>query len=69
MDNITRLDIERDGVERAGGLASERTEAEQRAKDYQSHLKRMESDPEYRLRWEQNERELEEAKSRGYEHL
>lgn len=66
MENITRLDIERDGLERAGGLASARTAAEQRAKDYQVHLKRMESDPEYRLRWEQNEREFEEAKKRNF---
>jgi hypothetical protein len=69
LDQVTRDDIQREGLHQPAPLCSARTEAAQRAKDYEAHLKRMEIDPEYRMRWEQNEREMEEAKKRGYEHL
>ena len=66
MEDVTRQDIDNYGLNQAQPLCSARTAAEQRAKDYQEHLKRMEADPEYRMRWEQNEREFEEAKQRNY---
>lgn len=69
MDNVTRLDIENYGLNQAKPLCSGRTAAEQRAKDYQAHLKRMEVDEDYRYRMMQNEQAWEEAKARGYEHL
>lgn len=69
MEQVTRLDIERDGINQPAPLASARTEAEQRKAEYNLHCKRMEVDQEYRMKWEAREREFEEAKARGYEHI
>jgi len=69
MEQVTRLDIERDGLNQPAPLASARPEAEQRNKEYQAHLERMEVDQEYRMKWEAREKEFEEAKARGYEHI
>lgn len=66
MEQVTRLDIERDGLNQAQPLCSKRAAAEQRRAEYDKHCQRMESDPEYRLRWEQREKEFEEAKQRNY---
>ena len=66
MEEVTRLDIQRDGLHQAQPLASARTAAEERAKEYQEHCKRLEADEEYRMKWEQRERELQEAKQRNY---
>ena len=47
MEEITRLDIQRDGLNQAQPLASARSAAEQRAKEYRAHLKRLEWDEDY----------------------
>lgn len=69
MEQVTRDDIQREGLHQPAPLCSARTEAAQRAKDYEAHLKRMEWDEDYRYRMMQNEVEWEEAKQRGFEHL
>jgi len=66
LDQTTRDDISRDGLNQAQPLASARPEAEQRRKEYNEHCKRMEADPEYRMKWEQREKDMEEAKERNY---
>lgn len=66
LDQTTRDDIQRDGLSQAQPLASARTGAEQRHKEYIAHCKRMDNDPEYRMKWEQRERDIEEAKQRNY---
>ena len=66
LDQTTRDDIQRDGLNHPQPLASARSASEQRAKEYQEHCKRLEADEEYRMRWEQRERELTEAKQRNY---
>ena len=47
LDQTTRDDIQRDGYNQAQPLASARPEAEQRAKEYRAHLKRLEWDEDY----------------------
>jgi hypothetical protein len=66
MEDVTRLDIQRDGLSQAQPLASARTGSEQRHKEYMAHIDRMDNDPEYRMKWEQRERDMEEAKQRNY---
>jgi len=66
MEQVTSLDIERDGLNQATPLASARPEAEQRRAEYNLHCKRMEVDQEYRMKWEQREKEFEEAKQRNF---
>jgi hypothetical protein len=66
MEEVTILDIQRDGLSQAARLASGRKAAEQRRAEYNAHCKRMENDPEYRMKWEQRERDMEEAKQRNY---
>ena len=66
LDQTTRDDIQRYGLHQSQPLASARTGAEQRHKEYMAHCKRLEADEEYRMKWEQRERELQEAKQRNY---
>mgnify|MGYP000479304370 CR=1 FL=1 len=66
LDQTTRDDIQREGLNHPQPLASARSASEQRHKEYMAHLDRMEADPEYRMKWEQRERELTEAKQRNY---
>lgn len=66
MEQVTRDDIARDGLNQPAPLCSARTESEQRRVEYNLHCKRMEVDQEYRMKWEQREREFEEAKQRNF---
>jgi hypothetical protein len=66
LEQTTRDDIARDGLSTAQPLASGRNAAAERKAEYDLHCKRMEVDKEYRLRWEQREKEFEESKKRNY---
>ena len=66
LTQIDKDNISIYGLHQAQPLASARTGAEQRRQEYNEHCKRMEADPEYRMKWEQRERELHEAKQRNY---
>ena len=66
LEQTTRDDIARDGLSTAQPLASSRKAAAERKAEYDLHCKRMEADKEYRLRWEQREKEFEESKKRNY---
>lgn len=62
MEEVTRLDIQREGYNQAQPLASARNAAEQRRKEYNEHCKRMEADPEYRMKWERREKDFQSEK-------
>ena len=66
LEQTTRDDIARDGLSTAQPLASGRKAAAERKSEYDLHCKRMEADQEYRLRWEQREKEFEQDKQRNY---
>ena len=66
MDQVTRDDIARDGLNQPAPLASARTGAEQRNKEYQAHLERLKWDDDYRYKWEQNEKEWEERQKQNF---
>ena len=66
MDQPTILDIERDGLESSGGNCEVSSERQARHQDYLKHLERMRVDDDYRYKWEQNEREYQEARKRHY---
>jgi hypothetical protein len=66
LDPIQQHHIENYGLNQAQPLASARSAAEERRKEYNEHCKRMEADPEYRMKWEQREKDMEEAKQRNY---
>ena len=65
MDNVTRMDIERDGLERTSSISGVSTERQDKHAAYLKHLKRMESDEDYRHKWMQNERDMIEAQKRN----
>jgi len=66
LDQTTRDDISRDGLHQAQPLASARSAADERHKEYMAHLERMKWDDDYRYKWEQREKDMEEAKQRNY---
>lgn len=66
MDQVTQLDIARDGYNQPQPLCSARTGAEQRNKEYQAHLERLKWDEDYRYKWEQNQKEWEERQKQNF---
>jgi len=66
LDPIQQHHIENYGLNSAGGSIGARPLAEQRHKEYMAHLERMKWDDDYRYKWEQMERDLQEAKERNY---
>jgi hypothetical protein len=66
LDPIQQHHIENYGLNTAQPLASSRNAAAERKAEYDLHCKRMEVDQEYRLRWEQREKEFEQDKQRNY---
>ena len=66
MEQITRLDIERDGLWPAQPLASARNAAEEREKDYMLHVARMDSDKAYKENWLRNEHDFQESKQKNF---
>ncbi len=66
MENITRLDIARDGLSHAKPLAFARNAAAEREKDYLLHVARINSDKSYKENWLRNEQDFQESKQKNF---